>query len=56
MAAKTTLRCRRISEITDELTDKAIGFYDEGKLDKFWTAIDALNLLLEVEGGVCELE
>ncbi len=56
MAAKITPRCRRISEITDELTDKAIGFYDEGKLDKFWTAIDALNLLLEVESGVCELE
>ncbi len=56
MTGSKELRCRRISEIKDEMTDKAIAFYDEDKLDRFWSAIEALNLLLEVEMGVCELE
>ncbi len=56
MAIKTTQRCRKISKITDNMTDEAIKLYDEGKLDRFWAAIEALNLLLEVELGVCEIE
>jgi len=49
------LRCRRISEITKDMTEKAIALYDEDKLDRFWSAIEALHLLLEVEVGVCEI-
>ena len=56
MARKNTSRCRKISEITDKMTDEAIKFYDKGELSRFWAAVESLNLLLEVEMGVCELE
>lgn len=56
MADKNMLKCRKISEITDNITDKAIKFYDEGKLDRFWATLDVLDLLLDVEAKVCERE
>lgn len=56
MADKKMLKCSKISEITDEVTDEAIKFYDEGKLDRFWAALDVLDLLLDVEARVCERE
>ena len=52
MADKKKLKCRKISEITDEVTDEAIKFYDDGKLDRFWAALDVLDLLLEVDTRV----
>ena len=55
MSESRELRCRRISEITKDMTEKAIALYDEDKLDRFWSAIEALHLLLEVEVGVCEI-
>ena len=56
MTDKKMLKCRKISEITDSVTDEAINFYDEGKLDRFWATIDVLDLLLDVEARVCERE
>lgn len=56
MAEKKELRCRKISEITDNLTDKAIEFYDEGKMEDFWASLEALNLLMDIEKGVCDIE
>jgi len=50
------LKCSKISEITDSVTDEAIRFYDEGKLDRFWEALEALDILLDVEIKVCERE
>jgi len=38
------------------MTDEAIKLYDEGKMSRFWAAVEALNILLEVEVGVCEIE
>ena len=55
MAEKTTVRCRRISEITDDMTDKAIAFYDKGKMEDFWASLEALNLLMDIEKGVCDI-
>lgn len=56
MADKKKLKCSKISEITDNVTDEAIRFYDDGKLDSFWAALDVLDLLLDVEARVCERE
>ncbi|GAH32883.1 unnamed protein product [marine sediment metagenome] len=56
MADKKMLKCSKLSEITDAVTDEAIKFYDEGKLDRFWAALDVLDLLLDVEARVCERE
>lgn len=56
MAGKSKLKCSKISEITDKVTDEAIKLYDEGKLDRFWAALDVLDLLLDVEARVCERE
>lgn len=54
MTGKKKLQCRKVSEITDTVTNEAIKFYDEGKLDKFWAAVEALDLLLDVEIRVCD--
>jgi len=56
LADKKMLKCSKLSEITDAVTDEAIKFYDEGKLDRFWAALDVLDLLLDVEARVCERE
>jgi len=56
LAGKTTVRCRKISKITDTLTDKAIEFYDEGKMEAFWDAVAALDVLTDVQAKVCEIE
>jgi len=56
MAEKKDIRCRKISEITDNLTDKAIEFYDEGKMDDFWASLEALSLVMDIEKGVCYIE
>jgi len=56
MAKKIALRCSKISEITDTMTDKAIDFYDEGKMEDFWASLDALSLLMDIEKGVCDIK
>jgi len=56
LADKKMLKCSKISEITDSVTDEAIRFYDDGKLDRFWATLDVLDLLLDIEAKVCERE
>ena len=56
MAGKATVRCREISKITDTLTDKAIELYEEGKMVAFWDAVNALDVLTDVQDKVCNLE
>lgn len=56
MTDKKMLKCSKISEITDSVTDEAIRFYDDGKLDRFWATLDVLDLLLDIEAKVCERE
>jgi len=50
------VRCRKISKITDTLTDKALEFYDEGKMVDFWDAVNALDVLTDVQGKVCNVK
>ena len=42
-------RCARITGITDELTDKVIKLYAEGKTSEFWNGVSSLRELLEVK-------
>ena len=56
MDGKKDLHCRRISEITDNLTDEAIRLYDEGKMEDFWASLESLNLLMDIKKGVCDIE
>lgn len=56
MDKERKLQCKKISEITDKVTDKAIAHYDEGEMVAFWDTINALDILLDVEAGICELE
>jgi len=48
------IQCRKISEITDSLIEDAIELYYDGKLDRFLTALESLDMLLDVEFSVCE--
>ena len=56
MANETTVRCRKISKITDDLVDEALELYKDGETSRFWAAIESLSLLQEVKWGVCDIE
>jgi len=49
-------QCKKISEIVEEMTEDAIELYDDGKIDRFLTSLEALDLLLDVEFSICERE
>jgi len=56
MAEKTTLQCRKISKITDTLLNEAIELYNDGEMVSFWDAVNALDVLTEVQSKVCYIE
>ena len=56
MAPKDTPRCLKITKIADDLTDNAIELYNDGEMVAFWDAVNALDILTDVQSKVCNME
>ena len=48
-------RCRRLEKITNEVIDRTIKLYEQGKMVEFMGSVEAVALLQEVASNVCEI-
>ena len=48
-------RCKRLEKITNEVIDRTIKLYEQNKMVEFMGSVEAVALLQEVAGNICEI-